>query len=169
MTKLAKEIGDSLDSHVLKVLKEAVQAHRTSQERPAHEDAPEIDGVIPNVRSASSVLCSFTPEKLFQRCSGDAAQLENADEVGAPSLRGSVHFGRMINADEVYAAFQAFGLIQEEHRRGAAVALCVNQHCGALNRLLQWGECSRSTRSAGSFGGGKTPSRIPGVDRQHAS
>ena len=76
MTKLAKEIGVSLDSHVLKVLKEAVQAHRTSQERPAHEDAPEIDGVIPNVRSARSALCSFTPEELFQRCSGDAAHGE---------------------------------------------------------------------------------------------
>ena len=38
-----------------------------------------------------------------------------------------------------------------------AVTLSENQLCGALNRLLQWSECSRSTRRADSFGGGKTP------------
>ena len=72
-------------------------------------------------------------------------------------LSGSFHFGRMANIDEAYATFQAFGLLSDDARKTAAASLVVNQHAGALNRLLQFGEASKTTRSRGNFGEGATP------------
>ena len=63
----------------------------------------------------------------------------------------------MANVDEAYATFAAFGLIADDGRKTAAAALSVNQHAGALNRLLQFGECSRTTKTGGSFGEGCVP------------
>ena len=75
----------------------------------------------------------------------------------AQELNASFHFGRIANVDEAYATFAAFGLIADDSRKGAAAALAVNQHAGALNRLLQFGECSKTTKTRGSFGEGTTP------------
>ena len=63
----------------------------------------------------------------------------------------------MANVDEVYATFASFGLIADDSRKTAATALAVNQHAGALNRLLQFGESSKTTKTRGSFGEGSTP------------
>ena len=107
---------------------------------------------LPKARLRSSPASG----ELFEKCSGDSQQLDNPDELGVPSLRGSVHLGRFANTDEVYAPFAAFGLVRDEKARSSANALVVNQHAGTLNRLLQWGECARQTMSSGSYGGGLT-------------
>ena len=93
---------------------------------------------------ASAELTSFTLEKFIERCSGDAQQ-----QLGVPSLRGSVHLGWLANTGEVYAPFLAFGLISEEKQRSNANSVVANQHVGTLNRLLQWNECARQTTILG--------------------
>ena len=96
---------------------------------------------------------------LFERCSGDYRQVQNAKDFDGADLDRSLHFGRLANVDEVYAFFQDFGLVQEDgKRRGSSNAQCaVNPHAGTLNRFLQFGECSRTTKTAGTYGEGVVP------------
>ena len=156
MTKIRKDICDCLDAHILDLLKKKTEETLESQNRPVQEpDVPARPRVPPRV--ASAVLASFTQAKVFEKCSGGALQLDNADDIGFPSVRGSVHLGRLANTGEVYAPFSAFGLLRDDNHRPSAATLVVNEHAGALNRLLQWGECPRATKSSGSYGGGLTP------------
>ncbi|CAK0801158.1 unnamed protein product [Prorocentrum cordatum] len=156
MTKLAKEIGDCLDAKILAKLEAKVAEELEARNRPVDIGGPGAPPKAPP-RVASAVLASFTPAKFFEKMSGDAQQLDNAEDVGLPSLLGSVHLGRLANADEVYAPFAAFGLIRDDSHRSSTNAQTVNEHAGTLNRLLQWGECPRATKSSGSYGGGLTP------------
>ena len=73
----------------------------------------------PRVRLASAAISSFTPEVFFQRMAGDFQQVENLRDldVDEPALEGSLHFGRVLNVDEVYATFVSFGLINDDSRR----------------------------------------------------
>ncbi|CAK0904467.1 unnamed protein product [Prorocentrum cordatum] len=142
MTKLAKEIGDCLGAKILAKLEANVAEELGARNRPV---------------DVAQCLASLTPAKFFEKMSGDAQQLDNAEDVGLPSLRGGVHLGRLANADEVYAPFAAFGLIRDDSHRSSANAQAVNEHAGTLNRLLQWVECPRATKSSGSHGGGLTP------------
>ena len=49
---------------------------------------------------------------------------------------------------EVYAAFASFGLINDDARRTSTAAnLVVNQYARQLNRFLQFGEASKTTRT----------------------
>lgn len=173
-TKIIKIIGDALDKHVLDEAEAAVKRlldededsgadgrhpDENDNEPSARADAaPERPSKRPRLQVASSTISCFTPEAFFERFSGDYPQIQNAADVGAEMLSGSLHFGRMANPDEAYAQFSAFGFTHDDSRRGgAAGALAVNQHAGAVNRLLQYGECSKTTRSRGSFGTGSTP------------
>ena len=96
MTKITKDIGDCLDAHILDLLKKKTEETLESQNRPVQEPhVPARPRVPPRV--ASAVLASFTPAKFFVKCSGDAEQLDNADDIGLPSMRGSVHLRRLAN------------------------------------------------------------------------
>ena len=150
MMKVSKTLGDNVDVFIMAELIDLAKKDLAEQ-----NNAGVVDGVSqgaatsePNVKAVSAVLSSFTPEEFFERCSGGSAQLENAYEVGVRrKLRGSVYVGRLANVDEVYASIQSFGLVNDDSKRSSA-ATAVNQHAGALNRLLQWGDSSRATKSS---------------------
>ena len=157
MTKLVKTVVDELDKYIAGLINQAVQKHVADQQERDTEGA---GLAVPRPDVVSASISSFTPEIFFERCSGDFSQFANSKDVGMHSLRGTCHYGRFANVDEAYAALSVFGLVQDEGRRSSSSSqanLAVNQHAGALNRLVQFGESSRSTRTSGSFGEGSVP------------
>ena len=144
MTKLLKELGDELDAHVKSVAQTLAEGSDAGVE-------------VGNIQLTTSVLSSFTPALLFERCSGEFCPIANADDLHAPDLRKPLHMRRLANIDEVYATFSEFGLVQDNNSRkqGSSSNLAaVNNHAGTFNRFLQFGECARATKTAGSYGGG---------------
>lgn len=71
MTKLGEHIGGAIDSRI----RAAIQA--AYLEQLGHEAA-----AAPLFELASTTLASFTPQTLFERCSGDYALLRNAADIG---------------------------------------------------------------------------------------
>ena len=145
MAKLLKESGDELDAHVKSVANTFC----------AGDNGPLA--VAGKIQLATSVLSSFTPALLFERCIGEFCPIANADDLHAPDLRKPLHMGRLANIDEVYATFSEFGLVQDNNscKQGSSSNLAaVNNHAGTFNRFLQFGECARATKTAGSYGGG---------------
>ena len=98
-----------------------------------------------------------TPEGLFQRCSGDFQQVANADKVNIAELVSRLDFGVLLNTDEAYDLLMAFSYISEESSRDSKSGLRVNAHQSAMNKLIQYGQASRVTKTSGSFGEGSPP------------
>eukprot|EP00969_Alexandrium_andersonii_P114775 5075283-Alexandrium_andersonii.AAC.1 len=87
---------------------------------------------------------------------GDFTQVANADKVHIACPRGSFHFGRLANIDEVYSVFRALGIIDDaDARRGKDLG--VHSYGSAFNAFLQYGAFGRATKTAGSHGLGNTP------------
>eukprot|EP00973_Karenia_brevis_P045928 6360108-Karenia_brevis.AAC.1 len=152
MTRLAQEIGSYLDQHLRDLA--IVQLQALNVERPE------------KVELHSAVISSFTAAAMFERCSGDFMHIKSAEDWGVAE---PIYFGRMANSDEIYAAFQEFGLVQDERKRsGQSGSGAVNPHAGALNRYLQFGECGRATKGSGTFGGGQIrPTSFGGLGNIH--
>ena len=111
MMKLSRTVGDKLDFFVLSQLVQKVKQDLAEQDQPAVDGSQHA--MDPKVKAVSAVLCSFTPEKFFERRPGDNPQLATADELGVRrALWGRVNVGRLVIVDEVLAYFRSFG-----HRR----------------------------------------------------
>ena len=152
MTKLLKTMGEALDEHILGVARSLCEQSQEEGEGNGMQDDPN------KLVMTTAVLQSFTPEVLFERCSGDFVHVSNSDDFSNRALQEPLQLGRMANIDEAYAVFNEFGLLQDDKgRRSTSQASAVNIHAGTLNRFLQFGECARATRTAGNYGGGAVP------------
>ena len=141
MTKIVREISDALDGHIKGVAAAALGGEASQ---------------VARLELASAALSSFTPTVFFERCSGDYCHVRNADAFDKPELSKPLHMGRVANVDEVYAAFADFGLVGGDGKRKSAAtgSQPINEFAGVLNRFLQFGECSRATKTSGSYGEG---------------
>ena len=157
MTKATKDFGEELDAQVRQVVNDILVSNDATAEAG-------------RIKVTTSVLSSFTPAVLFERCSGDYAQVQDAASIQCDGLAAGLHMGRLANIDEVYACFQEFGLVHDEGkgRKGGGGGNVVNQHVGTFNRFLQFGECARATKTAGSYGeGAVAPTTLGLVGNMH--
>ena len=102
----------------------------------------------PKVKSAT--LTSFTDAAFFQRCAGDWQQVCNASSIGLDS--GRIHYSTLVNLDEAYKLFKMLGLLEN------VLKTEVSDVASEFNRLLQTGKASLTTKTAGTFGEGPSPS-----------
>ena len=140
-TKLTKVIGDVVDDHIRSIAETLVIS--------GGEDPSKL-------QMASSTLTSFTPAVLFERCSGDYLHVRNSEDFKTRGVGEPLFFGRLANVDEVYAALNDLGLTSgDAKKKGQTCAPSqINEHAGHFNRYLQFGECSRVTKTIGSYGEG---------------
>jgi len=141
----------------------AVRSRRRS--RSDAEDAP-----LARPEVVSSVLHSATPTEFFHRCAGDFQQVKNADAFPDADLSGRHNFGILVNLDEAYDMLVAFGLIDD----GKAVSkgkTVVNPFQSAFNKLAQYGQASRATKTSGSYGQAAAPTISAGLtgNMQHST
>ena len=99
----------------------------------------------------SCVLHTSTAEAFFQRCSGDFEQVANSQKVGIEALKCRAHYGVLTNLDEAYDMLSAFGFISEEPKGGSKHAPRVSPHQSSLNKLAQYGQAARATKTCGSL------------------
>lgn len=104
----------------------------------------------------SSVLHSATSEAVFERCSGDLQQVSNFQQVDFDEMDGRFHHGVIVNLDEANDLLLSFGLLSDSDKPGKGSGK-VSPHQSALNKLMQYGQASRSTKSCGAFGEGQAP------------
>lgn len=153
--------GDALDKEVAdKVLNKHRDVQAKLRDRLGEEALPPSG----KPKVTSSVLHSATPTEFFHRLSGDFDQVENLEKLGCDELRGRHWFGALLNFDEAYDFLTAFGLLSEETAaKGKGGRQGVNPHQSALNKLLQYGQAARATKSCGSFGAAGSPTVSAGV------
>ena len=150
--------GDQLDKHVSKTIKERFEHLANSGDDPSGTQSQ----ASPKVMSA--VIHSATPAEFFHRCAGDFDQVENVDKLGHDKLRGRHNFGVLVNLDEAYDFLQSFGLLSDDSKAGAKGGRGgVNPNQSALNKLMQYGQASRATKSCGSFGAAGSPTVSCGI------
>ena len=162
ITGNADVIGDMLDKKNAERIK-----HKFDELlRKEREDLPE-GGRAPqrHARPAvvSSLLHSATPEAFFLRCSGDFQQISNAQDVDFEELERRHHYGVLVNLDEAYDLLLSFGLLSDGDKP-AKQASKVNPHQSSFNKLIQYGQASRATKSCGAYGLGVTSLVTVGCD-----
>ena len=77
---------------------------------------------------------------------------------------GRFFYGILINLDEAYDMLTSFGLLNDDRKGGARGAGSgVNPHQSIFNKLAQYGQASRATKSAGAYGGNDAPTVSVGI------
>lgn len=182
LTAMADRIGDHLDEIVRQRVKEQYQIaliQQQSRTKAGSQVAAILSGQVedgmdedeakdkgeaepqgtsgkgPFPKMTSCVIHSSTPEAFFMRCSGDFKQITNSDKLKVGGFAGRPHHGVMAILDEAYDFLQPFGFISEEAKPNNAKNTKVNPHQSTLNKLMQFGQASRATKTCGSFGDGK--------------
>lgn len=147
--------GDELDKEVADIVKTLHDNLKTAAQRRNGEDDRPPAG---KPKVTSCVLHSATPAEFFHRLSGDFDQVENWDKLDFEELRGRHWYGALLNLDEAYDFLVSFGLLSEEAAsKGKGGRQGVNPHQSALNKLMQYGQAARATKSCGSFGAAGSP------------
>ena len=69
---------------------------------------------------------------------------------------GRYWYGSLVNLDEVYDFFSQLGLCGPAEGGGGKSknASGINPHQSTMNRLMQYGQASRATKTGGSYGEG---------------
>ncbi|CAK0858559.1 unnamed protein product [Prorocentrum cordatum] len=156
ITGNADGFGDQIDKHVLKVVEKMWDDLKSA------DDEEEENNVAPKI--VSSVLHSATPAEFFHRMAGDFQQLQNADKMDHDELKRRHFFGVLVNLDEAHDLLQAFGLLSDEQKASSKGGRnAVNPHQSAFNKLAQYGQASRSTKSRGSYGAAAAPTVSVGM------
>ena len=102
----------------------------------------------------SSTISSATPEEFFHRCAADWNQIKNGSKLPVP-IHGRLWSGMLANLDECYDFLTSFSLLSaEEGGKSDRKAAKINPYQSALNKLLQFGNSARATKTAGSYGEG---------------
>ena len=111
----------------------------------------------------SSVLHSATMTELFHRVSGDFPQVSNVDNLGVDGLEGRHGFGFLGNWDEYYDLLNGLNLTGADDGKNQKAKSVVNAYQSAFNKLAQYGQASRATKTAGSYGEAATPTISAGM------
>ena len=157
--------GDLLDKHVSTIVgrafEEAVRASGAIAGGP-----PEAAGGSKGKPTVtSSVMHAATPEEFFHRCAGDYQQVQNADHKCLDGFAKRFFFGVLVNLDEDYDMLNAFGLLSDSGKTSSRCSTggAVNPHQSAFNKLAQYGQASRATKTAGSYGATAAPTVSVGI------
>ena len=111
----------------------------------AEAQAAKRSGALLKTKSEQNMNCCSPCEAFFEAVSGDYGRGQKKGKQGM----GTGSYGRLVNVDEIYPSFLAFGLMDSDQKSKSGV----NNHTSILNRLLQTGGCSKVTRTAGAYGG----------------
>ena len=122
----------------------------------AAHSQPGASAQVPRVTVNSSTLTSFTEAAFFQRCAGDWDQVVPSEKH---TLSGRVYFGTLVNLDEAYKYFKMIGLVpaQSSGKPSDASSGVVADGASEVNKLLQTGSSTLTTKTAGTFGQGNAP------------
>ena len=99
----------------------------------------------------SCVLHSATPTEFFHRCSGDYEQIPDTERFPFVDLRGRPLYGVLVNPDEAYDLLNSFNML-DDGKSASKGKFAVNPFQSAFNKLAQYGQASRATKTAGSYG-----------------
>ena len=115
----------------------------------------------PSVQIRTSTLTSFTEAEFFHRCAFDWRQLASPDS--GPGTDGRFCHSVFLNLDEAYKFAKMLGLVLPGNTGGHRAGSGASGHVDAsslpdaaseFNRLMQTGNSSLATKTAGSFGEG---------------
>ena len=155
LTGNADLFGDALDRIVSKRVKakfdEMILAEQAEFDGDRHRKPRHAQP-----RVVSSVFHAATPEAFFERCAGDFTQVANLKDVDLEDMDGRFHNGVLVNLDEAYDLLLAFGLLSDVDKPGKQIGR-VNPHQSSLNKLMQYGQAARITKSCGAYGQGRSP------------
>ncbi|CAK0820661.1 unnamed protein product [Prorocentrum cordatum] len=121
--------------------------------RRRNPDAADPSGAADPPRQpqvASCVLHTATPTEFFHRCAGDYQQVLDAENFPGVDLRGRHVYGVLVNPDEAYDMLTSFNFMDEQ--KAGKKQTTVNAFQSAFNKLAQYGQASRATKTAGSYG-----------------
>ena len=161
ITGNADLIGHLLDEEVGKRVNIKFENLKQAEEDEADGDRRRRKAHAKPVLS-SSVLHSATPEAFFERCAADYQQIQNLPDVGFEGLEGRHYHGVLVNLDEAYDLLLAFGLLSDSDKPGKSA--CKNPHQSAFNKLIQYGQAARVTKSCGAYGQAFSASVTAGCD-----
>ena len=170
LTDNGDDFGDQLDKVVRDAVSEKIKrARRERQEaqpsaRPRRQEEQPGPGDTPKEQPAitSSVLHSATPAEFFHRFAWDFEQVANAELFPGAGLSGRQNFGILVNLDEAYDLLMAFGLL-DDGKNTAKAKTTVNPWQSAFNKLAQYGQASRVTKTSGAYGKADAPTISGGI------
>ena len=147
------QFGDKLDAVARDVVTKKVDAAMDAMTQGGGDDA-RTKGRSQATRYpqvTSCVLHSATPTEFFHRCSGDYEQVADAEKYPFVDLSGRPVYGVLVNPDEAYDMLNSFSMLDDgkSNHKGKA---SVNAFQSAFNKLAQYGQASRATKTAGSYG-----------------
>jgi hypothetical protein len=140
-------IGSELDATVLK--KALAEVKEEKRKKQAQEGRGHEEVQVPNVKIESSILSNFTEAALYQRCSGDFPQVPPSDLY---DLCGRLEFGTLVPLDEAHRFMKILGQIP--NGKGQDAQGQTSDAASELNKLMQTGITSMTTKTAGSYGQG---------------
>ena len=160
--------GDLLDqatrddvSHKMTDAQAASSSRRTTVGTSAPAAGIDAD-VTPLAKVVSCVIHSATLTEFFHRVSGDHPQVAIADTIGCEELRGRHKFGNLGNFDEAYDILNALSMLDDGKTNNKGKST-VNSYQSTFNKFAQYGQASRSTKTAGSYGKVDTPTTSTGL------
>lgn len=154
MTGNGDAFGDLLD----KVTRDVVADKLATAQTTAGVD----DTNALRAKVGSCVIHSATLTEFYHRLSGDHQQVANADVLGHDEMRGRQTFGNLCNFDEAYDILNAHSMLDDGKTSNKGKS-AVNSYQSVFNKFAQYGQASRSTKTAGSYGQVDTPTTSSGL------